>query len=313
MSHAAYRHKCLATVGIFKNELDTTNVWVRRLKAMRGMDWKSISDGWMWPREIQAARWRELGRTRLRAEDSSTFTEHLLCPRPSGKFNRKFTSFLIYRLLWPKNQTVNIQNMKSNRCHGNKWTITQLQTSGDGESSDGLGRLHREKSWNLKFRARPAANCVINDDADFPHLPNNRQVNKDKQTWEWPHTHSHTHTHHCLSTCKRHKGSMTQLNERLVLYINPLLANLPPPLSPRLDSQAPGNYRSICISVDTFITSPDTCSHPSIPPFISSIAPVLSWLHNPCTEGPNIFSVKLRRLCRTIFIFWWEAGVTKCC
>lgn len=179
-------------------------------------------------------------------------------------------------------------------------------------SSDGLGRLHREKSWDMKFRAWPAANCVINDDVVFPHRPNNKQVNKDKQTWEWPHTHSHTQSHHCLSTCKRHKGSMTQLDKRLVLYINPLLANLPPSPSPRLDSHAPGNLQKHLHPCGHIHHFPGYLLS-SIHPFIhKQYRTVLSWLHNPCTEGPNIFSVKLRPLCRTIFIFWWEAGVTKC-
>ena len=52
----------------------------------------------------------------------------------------------------------------------NKLNITQIQGSGDTESSDGVGRFHREKS-PLRCIVWTAANWIINDHVFFPHPP----------------------------------------------------------------------------------------------------------------------------------------------
>ena len=135
--------------------------------------------------------------------------------------------------------------------------------------------------------------------SSFPVSPTTSRLTKTNK-----HGNDLTQSHHCLSTWKRHKGSMTQLDKRLVLSINPLLANLPPSPSPRLDSHAPGNLQKHLNPCGHILHFPRYLLS-SIHPFIhKQYLTVLSWLHNPCTEGPNIFSVKLRPLCRTIFIFW---------
>ena len=63
--------------------------------------------------------------------------------------------------------------------------------------------------------------------SSFPVSPTTSRLTKTNK-----HGNDLTQSHHCLSTWKRHKGSMTQLDKRLVLSINPLLANLPPSPAP---------------------------------------------------------------------------------
>lgn len=63
----------------------------------------------------------------------------------------------------------------------NQLNITPVQRPGHGERGDGLGRLHREKMhWRCILWL--ISNCIIHDDALFPHLPSNSHSNKDKPT-----------------------------------------------------------------------------------------------------------------------------------
>ena len=142
----------------------------------------------------------------------------------------------------------------------------------------------------------------------FPHLPGKDEVNKDKQkTWEWSHTHTHTHTHTSLL-----KDSVTQLGKKLALHLSPLPASPPPipiPMPLLIIQTSASQYGPIHPPSCYLLSSCHSFNHS----FISSIAPVHSWYHSQCIEGVNLFSVKLRPLCRIVFIFWREAGVTKCC
>lgn len=124
----------------------------------------------------------------------------------------------------------------------NQLNIIQVQRSGDGESSDRLGRLHRQKV-HLRCILRLLPNCIIHGDALFLHLPNNSHNNKDKQTNMGTKSHiTHISTYKSLLLCWGRGWFVPQ----------------PSPCQPQLflppDFSAPFLQKCLPLSVDLLVT-----------------------------------------------------------